>query len=165
MSWINCTIFHVAGMLFVSAVAISATAEDRFSGDVTVAGTLSAREVRVANETVATEKTLEKLHKEILAEVVSEISNKLKFRSNTAEMRTFTDQITKSVVATIGNSSKAVDDLRRELDASKKSAASQVKELHRTVATLQSEQQAAERELASVKREIAEIRRELSKRR
>lgn len=80
-------------------------------------------------------------------------------------MRAFADQITKSVVTTIGNSGKVADDLRREIDASTKSAASQVTELKRTVTALQSEQKTVVRELATLKRELADIRRELSRKR
>lgn len=164
MNWTTRTIVLVVG-ISLSALTNTVTAEDKFPGDVTVAGTLKARDIRVANDVVATEKALGKLHKEILAEVVSEISNKLKFSSNSPEMLAFADQITKSVVKTIGTSAKAVEDLRRELDTSTKSAASQVTELKRTITVLQSEQKTAERELATLKREIAEIRRELSKKR
>lgn len=73
----NRTVLLLVGIFFASTFTTSVIAEDRFSGDVTVAGTLKARDLRVGNEAIATQRALENLRKEILAEVVSEISKKL----------------------------------------------------------------------------------------
>ncbi len=155
----------LVAVLFAFASAQHVAGEDKFTGDVTVAGTLSARSMRVANDTVATEKSLETLHKAILSEVVAEISKKLRLNSSSVEMREFVAQIAKSVVATVGNSSKLVQDLRREFDASTKSAASQVTELKRTITVMQDESKIAQRELAALKQEMEELKREVAKKR
>jgi len=161
----NRNVVLLLAVLFAFAAAKHVTGDDKFAGDVTVAGTLSARSIRVANAEVATEKSLEVLHNAILSEVVSEISKKLRFSSNSVEMREFAAQITKSVVATVGNSSKLVEDLRRELDASTKSAASQVADLKRTITVVANESKTAQRELATLRKEMEELKRELAKKR
>lgn len=109
--------------------------------------------------------SLDALKKDLLAEVVKEITERLKFHYNSPEVRALSDQITNSVIKTIGGSTKAADDLKKELDAIDRSSSAQMTELKRTIATLESESQKLQKDLNSLKQEMVEMRKELSRKR
>ena len=75
----RCLVIGVATILLTFSQA--GVAAEKFSGDVTVNGTLRAKDVRVAGKSVVTDKQLQQLRDEIQKAMVREIAEKLRFKS------------------------------------------------------------------------------------
>lgn len=139
------------------AVVATLKADQSFTGDVTVSGTVKARDVRVADGVLLTEKKMNAIRKEIVSQAVDEVLNTLRFRTTTVEVRAITEQITSSVL-------QALDRKHREESVSNRNSTSEMAALKRQVTDLESKYRDSERELSKLQREVEQLRRDLSQR-
>lgn len=135
--------------------------DDTIQGNLTVKGTITAKEIKVgvSPQAVATRKDIDAVHKEILAEVLAEVSKKLHFDKDSPEVRRFSNEITESVVKTIGKSSQDKNDLAKTF-----APAADVSSLKRTVTELESKNKSLDQQMKMLEREIEQLRRELARR-
>jgi gas vesicle protein len=147
---------HVVLALATTAMLITTlSADETFSGDVTVNGTLKAHEVHSSDGVLVSEKRLVAFRQEMVTQAVKEAFDTLRFRSTANEVRAITDQITSNVMQSIEKK------LREESVSNTKSESSALK---RQISDLENKQRDSERQLSRLEREIEQLRRDLAQR-
>ena len=157
----------------------------RFDGDLTVSGTLTAKALRLADGgAVATQKELADVKAQALNNAMDSMTKQLKTRSSSPAVSNFAGEIAEKVADALarklasGSTTGPAGQLRKELaamlqaelkrrgvtsDSRSTPPASELAPMKRAVDDLERKHKAAERKLDSLQREIDQLRRELKR--
>jgi len=190
-AWVLLAVAGVAMVVWASAApgvgeASGAPGEARmFGGDVAVAGTLTAKAIRIADGgDVATRKQLADVKAAVLKDTMDNLTKQLKTRSSSWKVASFADEINKKVTEGLAkklasrSTTGAAGQLRKELStmvqaelkrrgvgspSDSRSGTAELARMKRALDDLQRKQKDTERNLDSLKRDLERLRREVKR--